>query len=560
MAYSAQTIHKPFRVDAVLLDFDGTLTQQGALDFARIKKDLGCPLDLPVLEFIEKINDHRQRSIAFGKLERFEKEGAIRSMPNPGAEDLLTYIRSKGLPIGLITRNSLESVQTALTNFQDTDLSDFDVIVTRDDPVLPKPNAEGVLMAARRFGIQPEHILMVGDYIFDIQSGKRAGTLTVHLDNNPAFDKTIVKSDFTVSNLSDIKPIIRMGIPLAQGKLPNDMLEEFLLRFRVSSEALLIPPGVGEDIAAADIRHEEVLILKSDPITFATDAVGRYAVTVNANDIATAGATPRWMITTLLFPVGSTGSAVWHVMNELHVVSQKFGITLCGGHTEITDAVTRPVVIGSLAGTVAKDKLIDKKNMRPGDKVLLTKSVAVEGTAILAREFEKELREAGYNDEKLTECKTFIDHISIVKEAGIAARTGGVSAMHDVTEGGLAAAVSELSIVGRHQIRIDMDTIPVYPLTRQLCRTFDLSPLGLIGSGSLLICCRPEKADTLRMEINQAGIPVTCIGEVLAPGQGVSAWGASGPAQWPHFEVDELARLFQHQRPPAAPVVADKSR
>ena len=245
---------------------------------------------------------------------------------------------------------------------------------------------------------------------------------------------------------------------------------------------------------------------------------------------------------------------------ELQAVAQRSRMVLCGGHTEITDAVTRPVVIGSLAGTVTKDKLIDKKSMRPGDKVLLTKSVAVEGTAILAREFEKELREAGYNDEQLRECKSFIDHISIVEEAGIAARAGGVSAMHDVTEGGLAAAVSELSIVGRHQLRIDMATIPVYALTRQLCRTFDLSPLGLIGSGSLLICCRPEKADTLRMEINQAGIPVTCIGEVLAPGQGVSAWGVSGPAQWPHFEVDELARLFQHQRPPAAPVVADKSR
>jgi HAD superfamily hydrolase (TIGR01509 family) len=537
--------NRPFRLDAVFFDFDGTLTHPGSLDFSVIKHELGCPTDLPVLEFIERIPDPVQRDTAYEKLERFERDGAIRSVPNPGAEKLLAYIRSNGLPIGLITRNSLESIKTSLANFKGTLLSDFDVIITRDDPVLPKPNPEGILLAARKLDIDPQTVLMVGDYLFDIEAGRRAGAVTVLLETDKDFDKTLVESDFAISNLSEIKSIIRMGTPLEQGKLPNDMLENFLSRFQVEDPKLLIRPGVGEDIAAADISQEEVLILKSDPITFATDAIGKYAVAVNANDLATAGATPRWFITTLLFPVGTTGSKIRHVMEELNEASQNFDITLCGGHTEITDAVTRPVVIGSLAGTVVKDKLIDKCNLRQGDNVLMTKSIAVEGTAIIAREFGKDLSGKGFKDSEITACKKFIEHISIVEEAGIACKTGGVSAMHDVTEGGLSTAVTELSIAGRHRIRIDMENIPVFEQTRRLCRAFGISPLGLIGSGSLLICCRPQMKETLLEAIQNAGISVTCIGEVMEKGRGVVAWEGSSPVEWPHFEVDELARLFQ---------------
>ncbi|MEJ2096752.1 MAG: HAD-IA family hydrolase [Deltaproteobacteria bacterium] len=512
-------MNRNITIAAVLFDFDGTLTQQGALDFSIIKKELDCPPDIPVLEYIEELSDAEKRRIAYEKLARFEKDGAARSKPNPGAEDLLAHIRSKQLPIGLITRNSLESVLSALVNFQNTHLSDFDVIITRDDPVRPKPSADGILLAAQKLGVKPAHILMVGDYLFDIQSGRSAGALTVHLDNNPTFDKTAVESDFTVQHLSEIKAILDLGIPLAQGKLPNDLLAIFLKQLRINTSRMLIHPGVGEDIAAVDISGEEILILKSDPITFATDAAGRYAVTVNANDIATAGAMPRWLITTLLLPVGSTGSAVWRLMQELQDIAGKLDILLCGGHT--------------------------KRNMRTGDKLLMTKSAGVEGTSVIAREFEKALLKKGINEKLLAACKRFIDRISIVEEARIACSTGGVSAMHDVTEGGVATAVAELSIAGRHRINVDMDAIPVADQTRQLCRIFNISPLGLIGSGSLLICCHPERMETLLENIDRAGIRAACIGEIMRPGQGVTAVKNAEPVVWPQFEVDELARLFR---------------
>jgi len=293
------------------------------------------------------------------------------------------------------------------------------------------------------------------------------------------------------------------------------------------------------------IEKEQVLVLKSDPITFATDAIGQYAVIVNANDIATSGAKPRWLLTTLLFPCGTVGAEIWEAMTDLQEVCRKWGITLCGGHTEITDSVTRPVVIGMLAGTVSKRKLIDKRNIRTGDRILLTKAIAVEGTAIIAREFADRLERLGMPEADIRTCREFLSQISILKEAEIAARSEGVSAMHDITEGGAATALKELSHAGAHRIRVELDLIPVFPQTQTISRLMGIDPLGLIGSGSLLICCRENGVEPLSAKIREAGVAVTPIGEVLDPGKGVSAVKSGEPVPWPTFEVDEITRLFE---------------
>ncbi|MFC1876561.1 HAD-IA family hydrolase [Thermodesulfobacteriota bacterium] len=544
MKHGNTVIEKPYRISAVLFDFDGTLTKPDALDFSVIKKILGCPNEIPALEFVESIPDPQKRAEAFNELNRFESRAAANSEPNPGAEDLIRTIHSMDLPMGLITRNSMDSVREALKNFNGIGLNDFDVVITRNDPVRPKPNPESILLAARKLNVEPRHILMVGDFVFDIDAGRRAGTLTALLDVNPRVDKSRLKCDIILSCLADIEAVLQMGSPLPQGKLPNEMLEQILNGFSFEDPALLITAGVGEDIAAADISREEVLVLKSDPITFATDAIGHYAVLVNANDITTCGADPRWLLTTLLFPCGSTGSEIQHIMHGLNHIASKYRITLCGGHTEITDAVTRPVVVGSLAGTVHKNRLIDKKSMKTGDLLLITKSVAVEGTAIIAREMEHKLLSIGFSNADVCSCKQFLDHISIMEEARIARDIGGVTAMHDVTEGGLATAVTELSIAGKHRIRIDMNCIPIFPQTQRICDAFNISPLGLIGSGSLLICCNPDTKDDILAGIRKAGIDAVCIGEVLENGEGVVAVEGLKQAAWPRFKVDELARLF----------------
>ncbi len=528
----------------MLFDFDGTLTKPGALDFPLLKKTIGCPDERPVLEFIENLPTSFQRDEAFSVLERFEKQAAVSSEPNSGAQDLIHYLRSKGLGIGIITRNTLSSVKRALENFEDINISYFDVIITRETPVKLKPSGDGIMLAAQTLNVDVKQMMMVGDYVFDIQAGQKAGCMTAFLEYGTASGTAKIESDVVVSSLKEIKNIVRLGLPLSPGKLPNDLLEEFLDGFNFHDPSVLINTGVGEDTAAMDIDQEEVLVVKSDPITFATDAIGHYAVLINANDIATSGATPRWFLTTLLFPSGVTPSAVRQVMQELESVCRRWNIALCGGHTEITDAVTRPVVIGMLVGTVKKSRLINKRNIQAGDSVLLTKAVAVEGTSIIAREFGDRLKILGMTESEIEACRQFLSSISILEEAQIACDSGGVSAMHDITEGGLATALMELSIAGGHRIRVNMDRIPVFPQTEKVCRLLDINPMGLIGSGSLLICSRKNATETLMDGIRDAGIDIARIGEVLESGRGIEAVSKKGPVQWPSFEVDEITRLF----------------
>jgi len=537
-------MNHPFGVKAVLFDFDGTLTKPGSIDFNLIKRTIGCPAESFILEFIETIDDPAQKEKAISKLENLENKAADCSEPNHDAEELLLYLRSNGIRTGIITRNSLKSIKRSFRNFKTIKAADFNVIVTRDDPVKPKPDADGVILAANKLEMDPKQLIVVGDFLFDIQAGKNAGSITVFLNNGHKHDFPDPGSDYTISNLVELKKIIRPLVSLPAGKFPNDLLEQFLSQLSCYDQSVLIKPGIGEDISAVDVENEEILVLKSDPITFTTDSLGHYAVIINANDIATSGAKPRWLLTTFLFPCGFTASSIYKVMHEVSAVCQKYSITLCGGHTEITDAVTRPVVTGMIAGTVARHDLIDKKNMKPGDKVLFTKKVAVEGTAIIAGEFKARLKNLGVTKEEIEDCKQFVSSISILKEAEISRRFGHVRAMHDVTEGGLATALDELSIAGGHRLRVDMDKIPVFPQTEKICRLLKIDPLGLIGSGSLLICCANNSYEDLMVQIRKANIHVTCIGEVMDKGRGVEALSKNTSVKWPCFEVDEIARLF----------------
>jgi len=533
-----------FTIHAVLFDFDGTLTQPGAIDFVRIKKSISCPPDIAILEFIDTLPTSGQRQQAVAVLEQFENDAARVSHPNRDAERLLHWLKTQSIPFGIITRNSLRSVELALKNFKTVGTDAFSIIITRDDPASPKPSPDGVLLAAEKIGADPSHLLVVGDYLFDIQAGATAGALTSLITPQGASGLDGIKSDFPISRLAELKKIIRLGRPLTGGKLPNDMLEGFLQSVYTDDSAVLIHPRVGEDTAAVDVTGEEVLVLKADPITFATDSVGLYAVLVNANDIVTSGGVPRWFLTTLLFPAGVTASAIGMLMDDLSRICRIHGITLCGGHTEITDAVNRPVVTGMMVGTVAKDRLLDKRNIKPGDKILLTKAAAVEGTAIIAREFGERLQDMGLSFDMIEECRRFLDNISIMPEARIASACPGVIAMHDVTEGGVATAVREMGITAGYGLWIDMDAVPVFPQTREIGRLLDINPLGLIGSGSLLICCRPAYQQPICNAISQAGIAVACIGEVTESASGVEAVSAQGDAAWPSFKVDEITRLF----------------
>ena len=454
------------------------------------------------------------------------------------------YLISKNLRLGIISCSDKKTIRQDLRNCGFVSEDEMEVIISRPAIMQHKSDAKLIQGAAQKMNVAVDNVLFISPHPSEVRAAQRVGAITAWMRTGQNAGPKASTGDFEIENISEIKDIVRMGVPLPSGKLPNRLLHDFLNQFIFDDPSLLINPGVGEDIAAVDIESREVLVLKADPITFATDSIGQYAVLVNANDIATSGAIPQWFLTTLFFPCGTTPSQIQHVFEELRSICRQWGITLCGGHTEITDAVNRPIVAGMMAGTVARRDLIDKRLMEKGDRVLLTKGVAVEGTAIIAREFGDRLKKLGMAAGEIDRCRHFLDNISIITEAKIAAANAGTSAMHDITEGGLATALEELSIAGGWTIRADTDNIPIYPETRKICGLLDINPLGLIGSGSLLICCRSKDCKKLMADVAAAGVEITPIGEVMARGQGIRACKGKKQVSWPAFEVDEITKLF----------------
>ncbi len=317
---------RPFRLEAVLFDFDGTLTAPGRLDFAALKHEIGCPPDRYVLEWALELESEAGRERALAALERFELEGAERSRPNEGAEALVRTLLAQGLPLGVLTRNGLRAVDRALENFETVRARDFAAIVTRDDPVAPKPAPDGVLLACERMGVAPERTLLVGDYVLDAEAGRRAGTVTAFLTNGLGPDPSDVDEsrqpdapghDFTIHRLEETAGIVGLGRALPEGKLPNTLLAWHLDSLPVDDPALLVSAGVGEDVAAINVAGDEVLVVHGDPITLTGEDLGRYAVRVNANDVATAGATARWFLATVLLPSGASAAEA-AVRGRLH--------------------------------------------------------------------------------------------------------------------------------------------------------------------------------------------------------------------------------------------------
>lgn len=555
---------RAFRVRAVLFDFDGTLTQPDALDFAALKREIGCPPDHYVLEWIETLPAGARRGAALAALERFELAGAAHAAPNAGAEGLVGRLRDLGLPVGILTRNGRPAVERSLDRFGALSLRDFDIVVTRDDGLAPKPAADGVLHAAGVMGAAPHETLVVGDYLLDMRAGRAAGALTAYLTNAEPGETgaapesavgraadvdelaciDVAECDFLVSSLDELDDVVRLGLPLAAGKLPNDLLAGYLGDIAGDDSALLVPPAVGEDVAAVDLRGAEVLVAHGDPITLGGHQVGRSAVLVNANDIAASGAVPGWLLATVLLPPGTTASEALALLDDIALAAAENGIVVAGGHTEVTPVVLEPVVSLTMFGTLRRADLRDKRSVRTGDRVVLTKALAIEGTALLAGELGERLRGLGMTADDLDACRALLPRASVVPEARIAAGIAAVRAMHDVTEGGLATALRELAAATGHGIVVRREAVPVAPLTRRVCELLGADPLGLIASGSLLICCARGGVDDLLGALRAGGVEATEIGVVGEPGAGVSALEQGRPAPWPEFAADEAARLL----------------
>ncbi|MCD6140560.1 MAG: AIR synthase family protein [Thermococcus sp.] len=326
------------------------------------------------------------------------------------------------------------------------------------------------------------------------------------------------------------------------GKVPPEVLEKTVFdRLGVNDERVIIKSGVGIDAAAIDFG-DSVLVATSDPITGAEKHIGFYAVNVNANDVATFGAKPKWFLVTILLPENADEELLEKIMEDMHKSAGRLGVSIVGGHTEVTVGLNRPIVIGTMLGEVKKDQLVTSNGAKPGDVIILTKGAGIEGTSIIASENEEELKKV-FGKELVENAKRFLQKISVVKEALIAAEIG-VHAMHDPTEGGIANGFHEMADAAGLGFRVYYEEIFIAEETRKLCEHFKLDPLALISSGSLLIAAPPEKAEKVVEAIRRKGIEAAIVGEFLEENniKVIVKDGKEVPLKRP--ETDEIWKLF----------------
>ena len=301
------------------------------------------------------------------------------------------------------------------------------------------------------------------------------------------------------------------------GKVPNEILRDVVFpRLGAGDSSVLLGPNIGEDAAIIKIGRD-LVAFKSDPITGSMEEVGFLAIHVNANDIATRGAEPKWFLQCILLPEGSTLESLNKIAQQMDSAAKEIGVSIVGGHTEVTPGLERPIVVGSMLGIVKNSRFFTSGGARPGDLLYMTKYAGIEGTAILSS--EKRVL-SSHGETFVSACKSLLTLISVVKECRVLRDIEGVTSMHDLTEGGVLGGVWELAEAASIGVSVDLRRVPVLPETRIICEELGLNPYRLISSGSLLFTVARGFETEVEIALKGFGVPFAHIGELLPASEG----------------------------------------
>lgn len=331
---------------------------------------------------------------------------------------------------------------------------------------------------------------------------------------------------------------------LPVGKLDPEILRKLLSRYTRKGGGVIIGADIGEDAAVIDMGPV-LLVAKTDPVTHATSAIGRYAVHINANDIAAMGGTPRWYLATILMPPGTTADHVDLVFSQLSKSCEEIGVVYCGGHTEVTSSVNSPVVIGQMLGEVRRENLRPTSGAKEGDDLIMTKTGALEATAIIALEKAGELI-GRFPEDLIVKAQRYLHEpgISVLQEARLLEGIAGIHAFHDPTEGGLATGIFEMAEASNLGVMVYEDRIPFTAETRALCNHYGVNPLGAFASGSLLMAVSSQDSREIMDILDSANIQATCIGKMVKREEGLRLMTGGQIHALPVFYQDELSKIL----------------
>lgn len=325
------------------------------------------------------------------------------------------------------------------------------------------------------------------------------------------------------------------------GKIPENVLKRSVFKqLNCKRDEVIVHPGVGEDCAALQVAEDEMIVLSTDPITGSSKEIGNLAFHITANDIASSGAELIGMMVTIILPPDSTEETLKEIMGSLAVLAGEHNVEIMGGHTEVSAVVNQPFVSVVGVGKVKQGKLVTTGGLKPGDDLVVTKYIGIEGTSIIAHEKEEPLKKR-FSEDFIERVKGFSDMLSVLPEGRIAAELS-VSAMHDVTEGGIFGALWEMAAASGVGLEVDLKAIPIRQETIELCEVFDINPYMLISSGSMLI--GTSQGTRLVSELKKAGIPAAIVGHATPNHDRVILNGDEKRFLEPP-KVDELYKIYE---------------
>lgn len=295
------------------------------------------------------------------------------------------------------------------------------------------------------------------------------------------------------------------------GKLQWKDLNKIINENRgIARSDVRISGGIGEDCSVVNFGKYEC-VLSTDPITAAENNVGKLAVHINANDIASCGVEPIGILVTILAPINVKLEEIQKLMNEIDAETRKLNMQILGGHTEVTDAVNRIVVSCTVIGRAEAGMAISTSGAKEGDEIVVTKHLCLEGTSILVNDYYNEvIKILSYKE--VEEARKYIDNLSVVKEGKIAGEFG-VNSMHDITEGGILGALWEVAEGSNVGFKLYNDKLPITDITKKVCRLFNIDPLKFISSGSMVITCKD--GDKLVEKLKENGVQATVVGKII---------------------------------------------
>jgi len=311
--------------------------------------------------------------------------------------------------------------------------------------------------------------------------------------------------------------MVQRSLPV--GKLDPNLLKRIVFGCLGSLDPrVIVGPKIGEDAAVIEFK-DKALVIHSDPITGAVENIGWLAVNVCANDIATRGVRPLWILVVMLLPQDINSAQVKQITRQIDEAAKELGIAVVGGHSEVTPGINRPILVTTAIGEAEKRRFVSSSGAKIGDRIIVTKGAAIEGTAILSTEMAEALLRR-VSRSLVQRAQKLIKKIGVVKEALTAMEVGGVHAMHDATEGGIAGGLQEVAWASNVGIIAYEERIPIYEETKTICKALNIDPLKTISSGALIISAHPEKAEEIAAALHKKGIQASIIGEVVDDREG----------------------------------------